>query len=122
MGNIGEVDRNLAVSEIVNDTEVNFFNVRSEPFLICGLLTSRTSSGWEDTLQRREIILQIYENAVKRGDHHVFFIDGSTVFQEAAKLGVAPDSCTVDGTHPNDLGFACIANVFGYVIKEALIQ
>jgi len=40
MGNISESDRNLAVSGIVNDTEVRFFNVRSEPFSIYVLLTS----------------------------------------------------------------------------------
>ena len=48
------------------------------------------------------------------------FIDGGTVFTEALNLTAPADSCTVDGCHPNDLGFACMAKVYGDAIKNML--
>lgn len=82
--------------------------------------TPKTTAIREDTLRRRDVVLRTYVNALKRGDEHVKFIDGTEVFKEAAKLGVAADSCTVDGVHPNDLGFACMAKVFGDAIAEMI--
>ena len=49
---------------------------------------------------RRAIIRRTYENALLAGDDNVTFIDGAQLFK-----GDLWDSCTVDGTHPNDLGF-----------------
>lgn len=82
--------------------------------------TPRTPQKAQKILRRRDVILRTYANAVKRGDSKVTFIDGTTVFEEACKLGISMDGCTVDGVHPNDLGFACMANVFGKAIKERL--
>ena len=82
--------------------------------------TPKTPAIAEDTLRRRDVILRTYVNAIKRGDEHVKFVDGTEVFKEALKLGIPADSCTVDGVHPNDLGFACMAEVFGGAIKEML--
>lgn len=82
--------------------------------------TLRVPSYAELTWKRRDIILKTYDNALKRGDKQVRFIDGRTVFDEAGRLGIAADSCAVDGCHPNDLGFACMAKVFGEVIRASL--
>ena len=82
--------------------------------------TPKTEQIAQDTKARKEIIVQTFINAQKRGDQNVRFIDGSTVFSVAQKLDVAADGCTVDGTHPNDLGFACMAHVFGNEIKSCL--
>ncbi len=64
---------------------------------------------------RRDIIRKTYENAVAAGDKNVYFIDGHTLFG-----GKHWDSCTVDGTHPNDLGFYRMSQVIGKVLKKAL--
>jgi len=56
--------------------------------------------------ERRSIIRQTYENAVAAGDKNVYFVDGEKLF-----MGDLRDSCTVDGCHPNDLGFARMAEV-----------
>ena len=82
--------------------------------------TAKTPAIGADTLRRRDVILRTYANAIKRGDEHVKFVDGMEVFKEARKLGIAADSCTVDGCHPNDLGFSCMAKVFGDTIREVL--
>ena len=54
----------------------------------------------EEFSPRREVIKATYETALAEGDKNVFFIDGAELF-----AGDDWDSCTVDGAHPNDLGF-----------------
>jgi len=53
--------------------------------------------------------------AKNEGDENVYFIDGETLFE-----GPLRDSCTVDGCHPNDLGFFRMAQVIGKVIKNII--
>jgi len=65
--------------------------------------------------ERREIIRATYTHAVEAGDKNVYFIDGSTL---TWRFG--GDSGTVDGCHPNDLGFMCMALGIGEVVKSAL--
>ena len=52
---------------------------------------------------RRDTIRKTYENALSRGDKNVYFIAGSELMEIAKGEG------TVDGTHPNDLGFFSMA-------------
>ena len=66
-----------------------------------------------DTATRRGIIRRTYENALAAGDKHVYFIDGQTAFAQ-----VGPALCTVDGTHPNDLGFWCMANMLEETLRS----
>ena len=58
----------------------------------------------EDDILRRDIIRKTYENAVNSGDKNVYFIDGSSLMDDFIK-----DNGTVDGCHPTDSGFACMA-------------
>lgn len=46
------------------------------------------------------VIKETYDKAVAMGDKNVYFIDGRTFFNKQDR-----ESCTVDGVHPNDLGF-----------------
>ena len=68
----------------------------------------------EDHL-RLAIIKESYERAVAAGDKNVYFIDGSKIFR-----GEWRDNCTVDSTHPTDLGFSMMAESIGKVIAESL--
>lgn len=70
--------------------------------------------------ERRKVICTTYENALRRGDRNVRYIDGRTVFSAFEAQGLAADSCTVDDCHPNDLGFFCMAQVFGREIGSML--
>lgn len=54
----------------------------------------------EDNSSRRAIIMRTYQNALEAGDKNVYFLDGASIF-----AGEEWDACTVDGCHPNDLGF-----------------
>ncbi len=58
----------------------------------------------EDSVLRREAVLESYRKAYAAGDRNVHFVDGERIFK-----GPFEDACTVDGTHPSDLGFALMA-------------
>ena len=67
------------------------------------------------TDERRNAVKRTYDNAVKAGDKKVWFIDGSELFGDAGQ-----NLCTVDGCHPNDLGFYMMYQRVLPVLKEAL--
>lgn len=52
----------------------------------------------EEDIARRNIIRKTYQFARKNGDTKVYFLNGGSFF------ATDRDFCTVDGTHPNDLG------------------
>ena len=63
--------------------------------------------------KREKIIRATYQRAKKAGDNNVYFIAGKSFFGDLLR-----DNCTVDGCHPNDLGFSKMADK----IYKALIQ
>lgn len=69
----------------------------------------------DDDKIRREIIKTTCEQAKANGDKNVYFIDGS---QMITLFG--GDDGTVDGAHPNDLGFMCMAKVIGEKVAEVI--
>ena len=61
------------------------------------------------SLARRDAIYRMFYEAFRAGDKKVYFIDGEYLFGNEMR-----DCCTVDLTHPNDLGHARIAEAIGY--------
>lgn len=55
--------------------------------------------------QRLAVVRKTYTDAIAAGDKNVYLIDGPTLMQYAGNDG------TVDGIHPNDLGFHSMARV-----------
>lgn len=64
---------------------------------------------------RREVIRRTFENARASGDENVYFIDGETLFGVEER-----QFCTVDGCHPNDLGFYRMAAAIEPVLRKIL--
>jgi len=64
---------------------------------------------------RREIIRSTFNDAVARGDRQVFMVDGEFLFGQSDR-----DACTVDGCHPNDLGFLRMADAITPAVQTAL--
>ena len=62
--------------------------------------------------KRRDIIKNTYLRAVREGDKNVYFIDGSKFFGKERHV------CTVDGCHPNDVGFSKMAKKIGAVLDK----
>lgn len=72
-------------------------------------------NGIDSNILRRDVIKKTYMNAVNSSDTNVYYIDGQSLFN-----GERRDCCTVDGCHPNDLGFYRMAEVIGNTIKKLL--
>ena len=73
--------------------------------------------GDADSIARRAAIYETYRIAKENGDDNVYFIDGELLF-----AGEFRDSCTVDGAHPNDLGFFRMGMVIGEVVGKILAE
>ena len=71
----------------------------------------------EDSVARRKVVLDSFHKAVDNGDKNVYFIDGESFF-----AGELEDCCTVDGCHPNDLGFSKMADVIGNCLAKLNIR
>ena len=69
----------------------------------------------EDSAKRREVIQMTYERAKAAGDRHVYFIDGERLFGTENR-----EACTVDGCHPNDLGFMRMAE--NYPVLHSILM
>lgn len=65
----------------------------------------------------REMVLEAYRNAVEGGDENVYFVDGGAMLE-----GDCADTCTVDGCHPNDLGFYRMYQALYPVLKKILFS
>lgn len=69
----------------------------------------------EDSAARRDVVMDTYRFARAEGDEKVYFIDGEGIFR-----GPYEDSCTVDGSHPNDIGMMKMAEAIGKMLERSL--
>lgn len=69
----------------------------------------------DDKTERRRAVFETYRQAVEIGDGRVWFVDGETLFGTRHR-----DACTVDGVHPNDLGFYRIYETLFPILRNAL--
>lgn len=113
-----DYDHNADSPESLKATHAAFFNIirKTNPHLPV-IFISRPDFDCDKELNAvsREIIYDTYRQALESGDNNVWFIDGETLFGEHHR-----DSCTVDGCHPNDLGFMRMAEKICPVIREVL--
>lgn len=102
-----DYDANSPSEETLRATHEPFYRIVREknPDLPIVFITSsgillKKKTGYGDSAVRRDIIYETYTHAKEAGDKNVYFIGGEEIF-----AGEDWDSCTVDGSHPNDLGF-----------------
>lgn len=74
-----------------------------------------TNSNFRDHVLSNRIIMETCVGAWNNGDENLWYIDGETLFGDWDQ-----DACTVDYSHPNDLGFYRIAQRLYPVLKRAL--
>ena len=114
-----DYDYNAPTPEHLAKTHKPMFDIirKANPLLPI-IMVSRPNNHYyakDDTEKRFEIIKQTYESAVAAGDKNVYLINGSKIMDNIAEC-----DGTVDGVHPNDLGFYCMAKRIGDVIGEIL--
>ena len=113
-----DYDHNAPDAEFLQKTHEPFFRiVRSAQPLLPILLISKPDYDKNPPMaqKRREVIRRTYENALAAGDRRVWMLDGETLFGPADR-----DLCTVDGCHPNDLGFLRMADAIEPVLRRML--
>ena len=102
-----DYDHNAPDLEFLQKTHEPFFHIvrKANPELPIVILSRPDTDKFpEDSCRRRDIIRQTYRNALEAGDRKVWFVDGGTFFGAEGR-----EECTVDGTHPNALGFMRMA-------------
>ena len=113
-----DYDHNAPNPAHLKATHERFFEcIRSAQPLLPIVIVSRPDWGHdvEEAKLRRAICRKTYTDAVNAGDRNVYFIDGHRLFASKDR-----DDCTVDGAHPNDLGFYRMAAVIYPVLRAAL--
>ncbi len=114
-----DYDHNAPNAEHLEKTHENMFKLfrASHPKTPVIIMSKTdipiTKSVYADIDKRRSIIKATYDNAIAAGDKNVYFIDGQEIFKLAGNT-----DCTVDGCHPNDIGFWCMAQTVIKVIEE----
>lgn len=117
---ISDYDHNAPDAEHLKKTHFKLYEaVRKTHPNMPYIMLSRYdfNSHYEENIERRDVIYETYRRARAAGDRNVFYIDGASVFR-----GQYQEMCAVDGTYPNDLGFALLADAIGAELKIAMTQ
>ncbi len=112
-----DYDHNAPSPEHLQATHEPFFRIVREahPDLPVVMISRCDTKNPEATARRRDVIRTTYRHALEAGDRNVRFVDGGTLFGTGDR-----DMCTVDGTHPTDLGFLRMADGLEPVLRELL--
>jgi len=113
-----DYDNNAPTAEFLKDTHEKFYlHYRkfcpNTPIIMITAPSFYFSSAI-DWPGRREVIKKTYDNAVTSGDKNVYYIDGEELWGENWDL------CSVDGLHPNDIGFAKMADRIEKTLKKLI--
>ena len=112
-----DYDHNAPNAEHLRNTHYRFYDIvrKAHPDLPI-IMTSKPDCDNDPCAdERRAVIRETYERARAQGDDKVWFVDGRLHFG-----GNDRGACTMDGCHPNDLGFYRMASAFLPALKESL--
>lgn len=115
-----DYDHNAPNPEHLEVTHERFYSIirKAQPELPILIVTKPDcDKDLESAARRRAVIRKTYDNALMAGDSHVAFLDGYECFGREDR-----DACTVDGTHPNDLGFYRMAQALYAKLSEIIAQ
>lgn len=111
-----DYDHNAPNAQHLEKTHFEFFKtVREKNPLLPILVLSKSDYTPEDPedSQRREVVRNTCLRAAAENDKNVIYINGKELFGDFER-----DACTVDGVHPNDLGFMRMAERVYKPLKE----
>lgn len=114
---VSDYDHNAPTLEHLKATHCRLYQtIRAAHPNIPYLMLSRPNymCDSENGSDRREIILETYRFARAQGDRNVYWIDGESLFR-----GPYANLTMVDGVHPNDVGFALMADAIEYELRMA---
>lgn len=114
-----DYDHNAPNTEYLQATHMPLYEtIRKKhpdvPYIMISKPNLATNPGAAN-LDRRDVVADTYRHALANGDKNVYFIDGESFF-----LGKYENDCSVDGIHPNDMGFAFMADGIESEIRRIL--
>lgn len=111
-----DYDHNAPDGAFLRQTHLPFLQriLEKQPHLPVVVMTRPDPDFSEADYQRRDAVLATYEWAVSQRVP-VYFVDGWSMFGTSGR-----DCCTVDGCHPNDLGFYRMAQAVIPVLYRIL--
>ena len=111
-----DYDHNAPSTEHLRKTHAAFYHIirKAQPHLPVVMVTRPNFDRSQDTAQRYDIIYETYTKALKNGEP-VQFVDGGSMWDDLS-VGAA----TVDGCHPNDLGFYLMAHSINEALNKAI--
>ncbi|PWM75278.1 MAG: hypothetical protein DBX59_02295 [Bacillota bacterium] len=65
--------------------------------------------------RRLKIVYSTYLRAKREGDKNIYFLSGKKLYPRRDR-----ENCAVDGCHPNDFGFYCMAKAVARVLNKIL--
>lgn len=112
-----DYDYNAPSLEHFQNTHEAFFKRirQAHPDMPVLMMTRPNFDHCDNAKERRDVVENTYNNAIKAGDKNVYYIDGETLFGENDR-----QLCTIDRIHPNDLGFYRMATAILPVMKKML--
>jgi lysophospholipase L1-like esterase len=114
---VSDYDHNTDSFEHLEITHRNLYRtVRAAHPDLPYVMISRPDFLYTDCPMRRKIIHDHYMEGIEAGDRNLYFIDGESFFGSEYDRG----DCTVDGCHPNDRGFALMADRIEGTIRTIL--
>lgn len=111
-----DYDHNAPTVAYLKETHQKMFlTIRQAQPELPILILSRPNYRLNDQEKERlEVIQSTYHAALSAGDRNVYFMDGAALMKYAKNDG------TVDGCHPNDLGFSSMAKALTQYSKSIL--
>ncbi len=106
-----DYDYNAPTVEHLRETHYKGYRkIRDANLTLPIILASRPNFDctYEKSNARRDVIRETYEKALAAGDGYIRFVDAEVHYPH-----FNAEDCTVDGTHPNDLGFYRMAKAIG---------
>lgn len=113
-----DYDHNAPSVEHLAATHAAFFGIvrKAWPELPIVMMSRPDADKYpDDGARRRDVVRATYSAAVAAGDKRVWFLDGGEFFGTEGRM-----ECTVDGTHPNALGFMRMAERLYPLLSDIL--
>ena len=117
---VSDYDHNAPTPEYLRDTHCKMYQkIRQKnpdlPYIMLSMCDFIFH--WDQAILRRDVIFDTYRFAREQGDKNVYYIDGESIFK-----GEWEDCCTMEGTHPNDLGFHFMAEKLGNTLGKLILK
>lgn len=111
-----DYDHNTPSVEHLRATHGRFFEIirNAHPKLPVLMLSRPDTDPYTKEVQAlKDVVYHTYQSAREKGDENVYFIDGRQFFGTVGRA-----ECTIDGCHPNALGFMRMAEVIYPVLHS----